>query len=64
MLYKILYLNVGIIGCGFAGFKLIAQLHSTSFSAERLKVVAITNTYTINISDKKYTPLHLTKLGI
>lgn len=52
--------NIGIIGCGFVGSELIAQLHDTRSSAKRLKVVAIAKTYTMNISDKEYTPLHLT----
>ncbi|CEP17723.1 hypothetical protein [Parasitella parasitica] len=52
--------NIGIIGCGFVGSELIAQLHATRSSAKRLKVVAITNINAMNISDKEYTPLHLT----
>ncbi|CAO0795859.1 unnamed protein product [Mucor circinelloides] len=52
--------NVGIIGCGFVGSELIAQLHATRSSARRLKVVAIANIDTMNLSDKEYTPLHLT----
>jgi homoserine dehydrogenase len=52
--------NVGIVGCGFVGSELIAQLHATRSSAKRLKVVAIANIDTMNLSDTDYTPLHLT----
>ncbi|KAI8968271.1 homoserine dehydrogenase-domain-containing protein [Mycotypha africana] len=52
--------NVGIIGCGFVGAELIAQLHATRSSARRLKVVGITNVKQMLLSDKDYTPLHLT----
>lgn len=51
--------NVGIIGCGFVGAKVIAQLHATSSSSKRLKVVAIVNIDAINLSDKEYTSLQL-----
>ncbi|KAI9468264.1 MAG: hypothetical protein EXX96DRAFT_591510 [Benjaminiella poitrasii] len=52
--------NVGIVGCGFVGSELIAQLHATRSSAKRLKVVAITNIDNMHLSDEEYTPLHLT----
>lgn len=52
--------NIGIIGCGFVGSELIAQLHATRSNVRRLKVIAIANIDTMNLSDKEYTPLHLT----
>ncbi|KAI8975982.1 homoserine dehydrogenase-domain-containing protein [Pilobolus umbonatus] len=51
--------NIGIVGCGFVGSELIAQLHATLSSSKRLKVVAIANIFTMQLSDKKYTPLPL-----
>lgn len=52
--------NVGIVGCGFIGSELIAQLHATNSSSKRLKVVAIANIDIMRLSDKEYTPLDLT----
>jgi homoserine dehydrogenase len=52
--------NVGIVGCGFVGSELIAQLHATQSSAKRLKVVGIADIDNMNLSDTEYTPLHLT----
>lgn len=52
--------NIGIVGCGFVGSELIAQLHATRSSAKRLKVVGIANLNKMHLSDKDYTPLHLT----
>lgn len=51
--------NVGIVGCGFIGSELIAQLHATNSSSKRLKVVAIANIDIMKLSDKNYTPLNL-----
>lgn len=51
--------NVGIVGCGFVGSEVIAQLHATSSSSKRLKVVAIANIDAMHLSDEQYTPLKL-----
>jgi len=52
--------NIGIVGCGFVGSELIAQLNATRSHLKKLKVVAIANIDTMQLSDKSYTPLPLT----
>ncbi|KAI9312848.1 homoserine dehydrogenase-domain-containing protein [Dichotomocladium elegans] len=51
--------NVGIVGAGLVGSELLGQLASTN--AKRLKVVGLTNSRKMVMSDGKYTGLSLTQ---
>ncbi|KAI9244714.1 hypothetical protein BDA99DRAFT_448324 [Phascolomyces articulosus] len=51
--------NIGIVGVGLVGSELLAQLHATS--AKRLKVVGLTNSRNMVVSDTEYKSLSLTQ---
>ncbi|KAG2221673.1 hypothetical protein INT45_002711 [Circinella minor] len=51
--------NIGIVGVGLVGSELLAQLHATS--AKCLKIVGLTNSRNMVISDTEYKPLSLTQ---